>query len=144
MFGSICFVLPFYYHLNFGWGGSYNGWYLLPDDMPYGLTILKAVIVDIGKFQGISVNLKTFLEEPYNGSGMNTFLNTILPLNQPFNVAPWNYTGTESVTTLPNPFIVDWILVELRETSGGPQNAKPSTKIDMQDNNLDKLDVWAP
>ncbi|MCD4797246.1 MAG: C10 family peptidase, partial [Candidatus Cloacimonetes bacterium] len=27
-----------YYHLNMGWGGSYNGWYLLPDEIPYGLT----------------------------------------------------------------------------------------------------------
>jgi hypothetical protein len=24
-----------YYHLNFGWGGPYNGWYLLPDDLPF-------------------------------------------------------------------------------------------------------------
>jgi hypothetical protein len=38
-----------YYHLNFGWGGSYNGWYLLPDEMPYGLTVIEGVIVDILK-----------------------------------------------------------------------------------------------
>ncbi len=36
-----------YYHLNFGWGGSYNGWYLLPDEIPYGLTVIEGVIVDI-------------------------------------------------------------------------------------------------
>ena len=36
-----------FYHLNFGWGGSFNGWYLLPDDIPYGLTVLEGVIVDI-------------------------------------------------------------------------------------------------
>jgi hypothetical protein len=36
-----------FYHLNFGWGGAYNGWYLLPDDIPYGLTVLEGVIVDI-------------------------------------------------------------------------------------------------
>lgn len=36
-----------YYHLNFGWGGTYNGWYLLPDEIPYGLTILEGAIVDI-------------------------------------------------------------------------------------------------
>lgn len=36
-----------YYHLNFGWGGSLDGWYLLPDDMPYGLTVIEGVIVDI-------------------------------------------------------------------------------------------------
>lgn len=36
-----------FYHLNFGWGGAFNTWYLLPDDIPYGLTVLEGVIVDI-------------------------------------------------------------------------------------------------
>lgn len=36
-----------YYHLNFGWGGSYNGWYRLPQGMPYGLTVIEGVIVNI-------------------------------------------------------------------------------------------------
>lgn len=36
-----------YYHLNFGWGGSANGWYLIPDEIPYGLTVIEGVIVDI-------------------------------------------------------------------------------------------------
>lgn len=37
-----------YYHLNFGWGGSYNGWYLLPDEIPYNLTIIEGAVMDIG------------------------------------------------------------------------------------------------
>lgn len=36
-----------YYHLNFGWGGPYNGWYLLPDEIPYGLTVIEGLITDI-------------------------------------------------------------------------------------------------
>ena len=36
-----------YYHLNFGWGGSYNGWYLLPDEIPYGLTVIEGAILNI-------------------------------------------------------------------------------------------------
>jgi hypothetical protein len=36
-----------YYHLNFGWGGSANGWYLIPDEIPYNLTVYEGVIVDI-------------------------------------------------------------------------------------------------
>ncbi len=36
-----------YYHLNFGWGGSYDGWYKIPDELPYELTVLEGVIVDI-------------------------------------------------------------------------------------------------
>jgi hypothetical protein len=38
-------------------------------------------------------------------------------LQQPYNIAPWNYTGTESVPAsffTANPDIVDWVLVELR------------------------------
>jgi hypothetical protein len=36
-----------FYHINFGWGGSYNGWYLLPDEIPYGLTVVEGAVVDI-------------------------------------------------------------------------------------------------
>ena len=36
-----------YYHLNFGWGGSYNGWYLLPDEIPYGLTVIEGAVANI-------------------------------------------------------------------------------------------------
>lgn len=38
-----------YFHVNFGWGGSYNGWYLIPDELPYDLTVIEGVIVDILK-----------------------------------------------------------------------------------------------
>lgn len=38
-----------YYHINFGWGGSYNGWYLIPDELPYQLTVIEGLIVDILK-----------------------------------------------------------------------------------------------
>jgi hypothetical protein len=36
-----------FYHLNFGWGGSYNSWYLLPDEIPYGLTVIEGAILNI-------------------------------------------------------------------------------------------------
>ena len=39
-----------YYHLNFGWGGTYNGWYLIPDEIiipNYELTVIEGIIVDI-------------------------------------------------------------------------------------------------
>ena len=38
------------FHLNFGWGGAYDGWYLLPDEIPYGLTVIDGVIVGIAFF----------------------------------------------------------------------------------------------
>ena len=35
------------FHINFGWGGTYDGWYMLPEELPYELTVLEGVIVDI-------------------------------------------------------------------------------------------------
>jgi hypothetical protein len=36
-----------YFHLNFGWSGSYNGWYDIPSEMPISLTVIEGVILDI-------------------------------------------------------------------------------------------------
>lgn len=36
-----------YFHLNFGWGGPSNSWYLLPSQIPYSLTVIEGAIVDI-------------------------------------------------------------------------------------------------
>lgn len=60
-------------------------------------------------------DLKVFLEGPYSGGSMSTDLNTNgdLPTGQPYNTDPWNYSGAESVTTIPAD-VVDWVLVELR------------------------------
>jgi len=30
-------------------GGAYNGWYLIPDELPYSLTVIEGVIIDILK-----------------------------------------------------------------------------------------------
>lgn len=62
------------------------------------------------------VNLNVFLEGPFQDGQMLTDLNKskLLPLDQPFNGPPWNYDGTESVTSIPNGNIVDWVYVELR------------------------------
>ncbi len=63
----------------------------------------------------IRVNLTAFLEGPFNGSNMDANIIPHLPLSQPFNVPPWNYTGFESVGSMPNPNIVDWVLVDVRD-----------------------------
>ena len=46
---------------------------------------------------------------------MSTILrdNGHIPLSQPYNATPWNYSGTESVVSIPAG-IVDWVLLELR------------------------------
>ncbi|MEZ5083468.1 MAG: hypothetical protein R2750_08470 [Bacteroidales bacterium] len=77
------------------------------------------------------LNIKAFLEGPFEGTTMNTSLNSdyLLPLNQPYNTAPWNYSGDESVTSIPNADIVDWVLIEVRDANN-PESSDASSTID--------------
>ena len=79
------------------------------------------------------IDLKVFLEGPFSGTEMKNDLNVagLLPLEQPYNIEPWNYNGTESVAAIPNPDIVDWILIEYRDTTDA-QFAIGTTLIDRQ------------
>jgi hypothetical protein len=78
---------------------------------------------------GFSLNLKVFLEGPYNPTTnvMSTDLltNNLIPLGQPFNPAlpyygnntpKWLYSGTQSVTSFPAG-TVDYVLIELRDAA---------------------------
>ncbi len=75
--------------------------------------------------------LKVFLEGPFNGSEMSTWIfdNGLLPVNQPYNVPPWNYNGTETLSVNPGADVVDWLLVEFRRTPYGPVSATPETMV---------------
>jgi hypothetical protein len=79
-------------------------------------------------------NLSVLLEGPFNGSTMNTHLynNGVLSNNQPYNNAPWNYDGTETLNVPAETAVVDWILVEFRETSGDASTATPDKFLDHQ------------
>jgi UDP-3-O-[3-hydroxymyristoyl] glucosamine N-acyltransferase len=69
---------------------------------------------------GFELSLKVFLEGPFNGTNMHTDLNTgEIPLVQPYNSPPWNYLGSESVTSVPTG-VVDWLLIEIRDASNAP------------------------
>lgn len=77
-----------YYHLNFGWGGSYNGWYLIPDEIPYNLTIVEGAIMDIGVshvgiHQPIEVKTPEFSIFPNPSQGI---LNINIELDETSNV----------------------------------------------------------
>ena len=81
-------------------------------------------------FTDTKVNLKVFLEGPYNGSGaMTTTLNSnnLIPLNSDvaYPAATYGYTPSV-VTSIPNSDIVDWVLVEIRTgtTSGTKQDER--------------------
>jgi hypothetical protein len=96
-----------------------------PDCTGFGIDITDA---DAPEY---SLDIKAFLEGPFNGTDMNVHLNPDIPLSQPYNTAPWNFTGTESVASIPNADIVDWVLVELRDTTEA-QYASGSTMISRQ------------
>jgi photosystem II stability/assembly factor-like uncharacterized protein len=68
----------------------------------------------------VYVDLKVFLEGSYNSSNMNTNINGSIPNAQPYNTAPWNYTGIETASISSD--IVDWVLIELR-TGSSPSTA---------------------
>jgi len=74
------------------------------------------------------------LEGPFNGTTMNTYLNgfDLLPLTQPYNGFPWGYAGTETVAAIPNANVVDWVLVEIRETAGDVETATAATMVAQQ------------
>ncbi len=84
----------------------------------------------------VEVGLKVFLEGPFTGVNMSTTLNTLgyLPLGQPYNSDPtavWYYNGTESVPSIPNVNITDWVLVEFRDAPSAAA-ATRATMVSMQ------------
>lgn len=69
------------------------------------------------------INSKVIFQGPYEAAGdsMRTDLQQSgnLPLSQPFNSAPYNYPGTESVSSIPAG-VVDWVYVEIRPNPNDP------------------------
>ncbi len=96
------------------------------------------------------LSLKVFLEGPYIVEDMGHLLNVfdMIPLDQPYNIAPWNYSGTESVTEIP-PGVVDWVYLELHD-SDAPENTNESTIIEkmaaflLKDGSVVDLDGSSP
>jgi len=89
------------------------------------LPLLCALSIQLSGQGTFTVSLRVFLEGPFSGTQMNAGLNAAgyLPLAQPYNEAPWNYQGIEMVPFIPNADVVDWVLVELRETAGDASTA---------------------
>lgn len=73
------------------------------------------------------LSAKVFLEGPYNGGEtMLSLLDNLIPLNQPYNTAPYNYMGSETALSIPDN-VVDWVLVEMR--SGTPSLTIQTTQV---------------
>lgn len=95
------------------------------------LTFIPVAYYDGSVITGTLFDLKVFLEGPFFGGTMNAYLNLfgLLPLAQPYNIDPIYYAGTENVTVIPNANVVDWVLVEIRETAGDVNTADASTVV---------------
>ena len=70
-----------------------------------------------------TMNVQANLRGSWNGASMNSTLNTILPLSQPYNDAAFgNYNGGEGVPIgffASHTNIVDWILIDFRKPVTG-------------------------
>ncbi|WP_020560865.1 ImpA family metalloprotease [Thiofilum flexile] len=89
----------------------------------WGLTALLSVS-SLSAYADVYLQGKVLLSGAYNSSTglMSDALRSqnYLPTQQPYTARPFNYTGTESVSTTRlaqtgNQAIVDWVLVELRD-----------------------------
>jgi uncharacterized protein (TIGR02145 family) len=94
-----------------------------PDGTPADM---GAYPFDHSAYQQYFLDLKVYLQGPFNNGQMETFLNAqdYLPLLQPFSSEPWNHMGLESVTAIPNEDVVDWILLEMNRQNN-PNNNNP-------------------
>ncbi len=86
-----------------------------------GLILPCSAIGDGTPIGAFRLHAKVFLEGAYEGNGeMRVSLTNVLPTNQPFNIAPYHYDGTENLSNVADT-MVDWVLVEAR--SGTPNTS---------------------
>lgn len=97
---------------------------------------------------GRTLDVKVYLEGAYNGTSLKVGLTGDMPLGQPFSGAPWNYSGSESVVSIPVN-VVDWALIEYRDATDAA-SANAATAVHQEavfidsDGNLVGLDGSSP
>ena len=111
--------------------GTYDGMITVNSNDPDYPVVEIPVTFGVTNPSSLRVDITAFLEGPYNGVNMNTEINSVLPTSQPFSGNPWNYTGTESVGPIHDTDIVDWVLIDIRDTTSADV-ATPATSISMQ------------
>ncbi len=101
---------------------QFDAYPIIPGLLATNMIVDPSCYVDTYVAQ-IRLKAKVYLEGFYDTieGNMRRSLNDkgLIPLNQPYNTAPFNYTGTESVENV-KWNAVDWVLLELRE--GGDIN----------------------
>lgn len=111
--------------------GMYQADIILSSNDPDAPQITVPVTLTVSS--GFEVQLNVWLEGPYATGQMAAWLCAMpdFPMNQPYNTYPWDYNGSELVTSVPNPDVVDWVLVELRDADIAA-NATSGTMIARQ------------
>ncbi|MCB0806318.1 MAG: hypothetical protein KDC05_11005, partial [Bacteroidales bacterium] len=71
----------------------------------------RDIIVD--QSSTMRLDVKVFMEGPFNGTEMNNTINPLIPLQNSLGII--GYSGPEAVSSIPNADIVDWVGFELRD-----------------------------
>ncbi len=90
------------------------------------------------QYEPVKAKIKVFLQGAYLGNGlMSTTLKqyNLVPTEQPFSQAPWNYNGTECADELPSN-IVDWVLLELRDANNFDQIVEQKAALLLNNGNV--------
>jgi len=99
--------------------------------------------------QAFSLGMNVVLQGAFNAETgwMSTTLRDAghVPLQQPYNAAPWNYEGAEGVEAMPEG-VVDWVLVELRQGSpdAAMTTARRSAALLFNDGSIREAAGFAP
>jgi len=78
-------------------------------------TAFSNLTLEIEEGYDLDLDLKVFLQGSFFNGQMIPFLNVFgyLPLEQPYNRAPWYYSGKESIDLFSSFNIIDWVLIEV-------------------------------
>jgi len=96
-----------------------NGLFVLTPS-GWNLSPTSPVSSPCGNNSASKIQAKVFLEGFFNGTNAltkNANYAALIPNNQPFNTAPWNYNGNDSTNVIPTN-AVDWILLATRDANG--------------------------
>lgn len=103
------------------------------------LLLLVISSVSFSQTSNFQLQIKVFLEGPYLSDNEMTYALDPIPTIQPFDQEPWNYEGTEEVTTIPES-VVDWVLVELRDKDDNTEVKSTRAGFLLKDGSVVDLD----
>ena len=103
---------------------------------------------DVWSFTALPITIaaRVFLQGPYSGGDtMSTALSreNYIPLTQPYDNNPWNYTGDEEVSEIPTG-VVDWVLIEIRTSATSSTTVARRAAFIKGDGNIVDLDGISP